>query len=1402
MYRGVPHQTSHAAPPKPGEPQEASIEPYTGKVSVPTRNKIARATEIPVKIGGAVQRLFDMGAVIAPAVESATVKRLQGRGGPNPIQAAGKALKVVSEGGSVPPNVLRVGAEGFGVKRNSLTYKALGIADYLLDWEFNPVNAAIGHGTSAITGKIAKAAKPIIGEALAKGGAKLAERFPTEAGHADVLGGWIGIGKKAAAGRAVRAAERNNIATNLLSAGKVGTKIRNAVVKSSWDDPQQEALETAHRNENHGRSRLADAIDTYLHSPDVGIAQAKRLGVDPNLVKTLGDEARAEADKNLNILLRHNSLRDKKMSGPLHQTTSPERTAFRRGFFHKMMGWTKEQGFPGMHPEAHTPSAEALHPAHTNAPHPPAAPPEAPTAAPHAAPMVTPTAPPAAPPVAPAPAPVVSPIEHVPMPKSQWQVLKEQREAREAAGLPSHLAPAESGFLDAYGKPITSSAKGTKPLGSPPSTAYIKPGEHFSLPAQLAGSKPSYAYGKKWFSLTFSSDLDKAAYIVGQAKPSSADEHYMHLLRAYYPGSSDEEIRAIGQQVRSHIKGLARDAEAGNLEVPKVIGENHPPATVSEKVKPPVIKEKPAPAEKPATKGAKIPAAEELQQRAQRFNAKQSEETAKSTPAPKAVRQLHPEAQAPTERVSTKPIVEPTTLDKLPENVQRMITRLQKTQPAAADRLASKYGVELEGASKRATVAPVETPKPSPPTETPKSLQEAKTAPTAPQGPMAVPKGTRSFQEMLRGVFKVDPEKAENMAATKGITSEELKQIIADTGPPKGMRRGSLSYFASTNDLKSVPKHEHGLVQIEAPAGSDEGRRAIKSAANSQALEVAGTFAKDLGKGEKPKGGWSAVPDEPKYGPLAGKQVPGTVLKAVQGLSKRAVQSEQDEMVRGVKKAIQHLPSEVKRFMLTMNPTGLLTSVGSRLNQAEIGMKTANLGALRLAKPLATAGRDITNWLRKGVDTEAMRTLDEHFPTWRSSVMDQIESGAGGRSAANMAGAGKFVSIGGRRIYVPPEFTNPRDAYKAFMSTGPVAHAVADQVVKLALFEASRGKIGDEAAAQLVKDHLFDYADQPAILEALNRSGLWAFNAYPTKSMASAIRTAIRRPDLLARYPRLRRDIEAENPGSEDDREDRPRYQRGAMTVPIGKGNVVDIGRWFPFTPFLDMMQPTRPDSGGDQRTWSDKLFSIPLAGPAIYALASNRDAGTGRELHEPGSPELSTLGIYPEQWEFAKKNSPTVASLIRYASKIGKSNEGVTDSASEYAVPETRLHSLMKAFGLPVYGPPMTDARKKAMVGTLTDKFKGYGSYVQGIQKGYSSSDNPYTQQPDISSARIIDRGKLAFRMKSASNYSTQIMKAANSYDAKNQLTDDAKRKVKGAYLLYRALGDKITSLTKQSGG
>lgn len=80
------------------------------------------------------------------------------------------------------------------------------------------------------------------------------------------------------------------------------------------------------------------------------------------------------------------------------------------------------------------------------------------------------------------------------------------------------------------------------------------------LPAQLAGAKPRYSYGSKQFNLQFESDVDRALYIVAQAKPSKQDAAYMEFLRQALPGKSDEELRQMGQAVRARIKGQAASA--------------------------------------------------------------------------------------------------------------------------------------------------------------------------------------------------------------------------------------------------------------------------------------------------------------------------------------------------------------------------------------------------------------------------------------------------------------------------------------------------------------------------------------------------------------------------------------------------------------------------------------------------------------------------------------------------------------------------------------------------------------------------------------------------------------------------------------------------------------------------
>jgi hypothetical protein len=88
------------------------------------------------------------------------------------------------------------------------------------------------------------------------------------------------------------------------------------------------------------------------------------------------------------------------------------------------------------------------------------------------------------------------------------------------------------------------------------------------LPRDLAGGKPRYSYGEKQFDLEFESDIDKAAYIAAQAKPSKRDADYVAYV-AKHTGMSEPEIRAAGAAVRARIKVLARDAAPGTLTIPR-----------------------------------------------------------------------------------------------------------------------------------------------------------------------------------------------------------------------------------------------------------------------------------------------------------------------------------------------------------------------------------------------------------------------------------------------------------------------------------------------------------------------------------------------------------------------------------------------------------------------------------------------------------------------------------------------------------------------------------------------------------------------------------------------------------------------------------------------------------------
>lgn len=93
-------------------------------------------------------------------------------------------------------------------------------------------------------------------------------------------------------------------------------------------------------------------------------------------------------------------------------------------------------------------------------------------------------------------------------------------------------------------------------------------GPAFTLPEGLSKAAPRYGYGRKQFTLQFASDLDRTAYVLAndvKTRSKSAGKFEEAVAAA---GLDLPAIRSHGDQVRSYIKGLAKDAQPGRIDIP------------------------------------------------------------------------------------------------------------------------------------------------------------------------------------------------------------------------------------------------------------------------------------------------------------------------------------------------------------------------------------------------------------------------------------------------------------------------------------------------------------------------------------------------------------------------------------------------------------------------------------------------------------------------------------------------------------------------------------------------------------------------------------------------------------------------------------------------------------------
>jgi hypothetical protein len=128
-------------------------------------------------------------------------------------------------------------------------------------------------------------------------------------------------------------------------------------------------------------------------------------------------------------------------------------------------------------------------------------------------------------------------------------------------------------------EPAASPTKATTPPSKPAES--VNSGQSSpKLPRELASAKPRW----KEYELEFESDIDRAAYIAAQEKPSKRDADYLAFAMKH-AGLSEPAVRSHGAAVRAYIKantGSAKNSKTGpTIAIPSQMEARKPAVEIS-----------------------------------------------------------------------------------------------------------------------------------------------------------------------------------------------------------------------------------------------------------------------------------------------------------------------------------------------------------------------------------------------------------------------------------------------------------------------------------------------------------------------------------------------------------------------------------------------------------------------------------------------------------------------------------------------------------------------------------------------------------------------------------------------------------------------------------------------------
>ena len=376
-----------------------------------------------------------------------------------------------------------------------------------------------------------------------------------------------------------------------------------------------------------------------------------------------------------------------------------------------------------------------------------------------------------------------------------------------------------------------------------------------------------------------------------------------------------------------------------------------------------------------------------------------------------------------------------------------------------------------------------------------------------------------SPQAYISDLAKKDPDAA-------ALMESRLKQRSGFVGRTSPLRE-RLEFLKERQDLPPESLRQLGEI-LEAAHPVAKGQAlAGQAAATRRFLNTVdkkfAVPAQDLSKGRfAPAEGYSLIPNDKGYGPLAGKYVPDAIHRDVAQLVKR--------------------PGKLDRFWrqgvgwwkynkVVLNPSTHARNVMSNFVLADLaGLAPFKVhryvqGARSLAKKdtwyqeAKEAGTFLTDTF---VGIEIPKLLDA------AESFQQLQRGTGG-----------FLARAGRKV-------------KGAVAKAGDAYQAKEQWFKMSFFIDQRMKgLNPKAAADAAETALFNYRRVPWLVDNLRRYGAVPFLTFPYKALPATVKAIAQRPAAMSRYGHIIRTFEA--PKEEQAREQSalPDYmQDGWMRLP------------------------------------------------------------------------------------------------------------------------------------------------------------------------------------------------------------------------------------------------------------